>query len=87
MNLALVMFLKALLLSFWGWFTVCWVNFRKIRAQRGIPLRLNRKGVYVPNDWAAKVEKAAKLLAKCFMVLVVINAVFWLSLVAYYKLG
>lgn len=73
-HLTLVMFGKALILAICGAIGDAWINFRKRRAERGLPLRQNKDGVYVPDDWAAKVEALAQG-AHRFMLAV---AAFWI---------
>ncbi len=60
-HLGEVMFLKGLLLALCTAVGVKWVAFRRRRAEKGLPLKLNpRTGVYEISDWAASVERGAR---------------------------
>jgi len=78
MSLGFVMFGKALVLALWLCLVERWEAFRK---GRGLPLRQNRRGVYVVSDWTTKVNAAARLIRNvnyALMVLIWI-VVLWFS--------
>lgn len=85
-HLTLVMFGKALILAICGAIGDAWIRFRKRRAERGLPLRQNKDGVYVPDDWAAKVEGVARGTWDFVLVVGVIWMVICVSAVTVYRL-
>jgi hypothetical protein len=80
-SLGVMMFGKALIVAVWGGIASAWASFRKERAERGIPLKQDKNGVYVPNDWAAKVEGAARFIGRAFMTMIYIE---WVVLICIY---
>lgn len=59
MGIGWVMFGKAIVLAIAIFIGERWKAFRKRRSEQGLPMRKNRKGVYVVFDWAAVVERTA----------------------------
>lgn len=80
------MFGKALILAICGAIGDAWIRFRKRRAERGLPLRQNKDGVYVPDDWAAKVEGVARGAHRFMLTVAAIWMAICLSVFAYWKL-
>lgn len=56
MSLGLTMFLKAFILALWAAFLESWKAYKAKRRADGLPLILNRNGVYVPDDRLEKIE-------------------------------
>lgn len=85
-HLTLVMFGKVLILAICGAIGDAWIAFRKRRAERGLPLKQNKDGVYVPNDWAAKVEVVARGLWRFQLVVAALSIVITVCLALYFRL-
>lgn len=74
-----VMFGKALVLAVWVVLVECWQAYRKRRIDEGLPLKKNRKGVYVVSDWTAKVDAFAVATRKTVLA---IGGLYW-ALIAF----
>lgn len=56
-----MMFWKAVVVALWVAAVESWQAYRKRRMADGLPLKMNRKGVYVVSDWTAKVDWSFRL--------------------------
>lgn len=81
-HLGEVMFVKGLFLALCAAIGVQWVAFRKRRAEKGLPLKLNpRTGIYEVSDWAAWLERNARGLWNGVIVFAAVgNVAIWVAL-------
>ena len=85
LSLGWVVFWKAVVVALFGAATEAWFDFRKKRAQQGLPLRQDENGVYVPYDWAEKVELAIRFAGRCIMNATAVAAAILLAIWFYVK--
>lgn len=59
-----VMFFKGLIVALWGVIVSVWETWKDKRAEKGIPLKLDERGVYVPDDWPERLERGFRLAGR-----------------------
>lgn len=85
MSIGWVLFFKSIVVAIWAAIVESWDAFRQRRAEKGIPLRLNRRGVYEARDWAATVENVVRFIGRVGMFIAAIAMVFGLCATVYVR--
>lgn len=62
LSIGWVIFWKALIVTAWATATARWLSYKKRRKEAGLPLRKDRRGVYVVDDRLERYERIARRL-------------------------